>query len=73
MPKIALVVAPGGTVVAGPLSGEKGYVLCDVDLDSVITARSPLNITGHYARPNRFTLDLNKEPQQSFRVKGDYV
>ncbi|WP_375177511.1 carbon-nitrogen hydrolase family protein [Marinobacter mobilis] len=69
-PGDSLIVAPGGSVVAGPLSGEKGYVLYDIDLEQVTTARRALDVTGHYSRPDVFTLEVNKVRQQSLKVTG---
>lgn len=70
-PGDSLVVAPGGQVVAGPLSAEMGYLLYDIDLAQVAPARRALDVSGHYSRPDVFTLEVNKARPQSLRVHGD--
>lgn len=55
----SVVVAPDGQIAAGPLSGERGILYCDVDLAKVGEARRTLDVTGHYSRPDVFTLHVN--------------
>ncbi|MCU1677225.1 MAG: Nitrilase/cyanide hydratase and apolipoprotein N-acyltransferase [Frankiales bacterium] len=45
------IVAPGGAVLAGPLTGEAGVVTATLDLDQIATGRRLFDSTGHYARP----------------------
>ncbi|MCJ8320934.1 MAG: carbon-nitrogen hydrolase family protein [Colwellia sp.] len=59
-PGDSVVIAPGGEIVAGPMSKEKGYLLADIDCDKAANARRALDVAGHYARPDIFTLTLNK-------------
>lgn len=58
----SVVVAPGGTIVAGPLRNELGILYADVDLERVGVARRSLDIVGHYSRPDIFRLHVNTEP-----------
>jgi len=53
------VVAPGGKLVAGPLSGELGILYADIDLALVTQARRSLDVAGHYARPDLFQFRVN--------------
>ena len=53
------IVAPGGKVVAGPLSGELGILYADLDLSLVAHARRSLDVAGHYARPDVFQFRVN--------------
>jgi nitrilase len=53
------VVAPGGRVVAGPLSAELGILYADMDLALIAQARRSLDVVGHYARPDLFQLRVN--------------
>lgn len=48
------IVSPLGEVLAGPLYGEEGLVVAEVDPADVVRARFDLDITGHYARPDVF-------------------
>jgi nitrilase len=46
------IVAPGGEVVAGPLTGEPGVLHATVDLDQIAASRRMFDPCGHYARPD---------------------
>ncbi len=63
-PGDSVVVAPGGSIVAGPLRSEYGILYADLDLDRVVTARRALDVTGHYSRPDLFQLHVNDKPQE---------
>jgi len=60
----SVVVAPGGRIVAGPLRQERGMLLADLDLERVGIARRSLDVAGHYARPDLFTLHVDRRPQR---------
>ncbi|PSL12520.1 nitrilase [Marinobacterium halophilum] len=62
-PGDSVVVAPGGEIVAGPLHQQKGCLLVDIELAQVGAARRVLDVAGHYARPDIFTLTVNRQPQ----------
>jgi len=57
------VIAPGGDIVAGPLHKEIGMISCEIDLEQVANAKRTLDIVGHYARPDIFTLQVNNDKQ----------
>ena len=50
------IVAPGGTVLQGPLVGEAGAVTAALDLDRIAAGRRAFDPTGHYSRPDVLTL-----------------
>jgi nitrilase len=56
------IVAPGGRIIAGPLSAELGVLYADIDLAQVTHARRSLDVVGHYARPDVFQLRVNTAP-----------
>lgn len=56
----AVVVAPTGNVVAGPLSREKGILFAEIDPVQSAHARRSLDVTGHYARPDIFSLSIDR-------------
>jgi nitrilase len=58
-PGDSVVVAPGGTIVAGPLHEVHDILYAEVDLARVGTARRSLDVVGHYARPDLFQLRVN--------------
>ncbi len=57
------IVAPGGAIVAGPLIGEEGVVVAELDLASVRRAKRQLDVVGHYARADIFHLDVRPNPR----------
>jgi nitrilase len=56
----AVVIAPTGAVVAGPLTREKGILYADIDAEAARRARRSLDVCGHYARPDIFSLSVNR-------------
>ncbi len=69
-PGDSVVVAPGGDLVQGPLHKEKGYLICDIDVEKSTTAKRTLDVAGHYSRPDIFTLTVNRD-QQKITVFND--
>jgi nitrilase len=59
----SVIVSPLGEVLAGPLIGEEGVLLADIDLDDIARARFDLDVVGHYARPDIFTLKVDQSPR----------
>lgn len=48
------IVAPDGRYLAGPLYGEEGLLVADLDLGEVVRGRQLLDVVGHYSRPDVF-------------------
>lgn len=57
----AVIVEPSGKVLAGPLHREKGILYGDIDPAKAARARRSLDVTGHYARPDIFRLDVKRD------------
>ena len=62
-PGDSVVIAPGGKIQAGPLHQEQAILYADVDSSRVGAARRSLDVTGHYARPDIFSLHVMTEAQ----------
>ena len=62
-PGDSVVIAPGGKIAAGPMRKEAGILYCDIDLQKAAIAKRALDVTGHYSRPDIFTLHVNTKPQ----------
>jgi nitrilase len=60
----AVVVNPAGVVTAGPLHREKGILYAEIDIEAARRARRSLDVCGHYARPDIFSLSVNRKPLQ---------
>ena len=59
----SVIVGPLGEVLAGPLHGEEGVLVADIDLDEVVRARMDFDVTGHYARDDIFELSVAGQPE----------
>jgi len=69
-PGDSVVIAPGGSIVAGPLRNEQGILYAEVDSSQVAQARRTLDVVGHYARPDIFQLQVDTHPQMPVLFKG---
>jgi len=58
----AVVVSPAGAIIAGPLTREKGILYAEVDAEAARRARRSLDVSGHYGRPDIFSLSVNRRP-----------
>ncbi|MEY2882685.1 MAG: hypothetical protein RL490_409 [Pseudomonadota bacterium] len=54
------IISPYGELLAGPLCGEAGLLVAEVDRDEIVRARFDLDATGHYARPDVFRLTVDE-------------
>jgi len=59
----SVVIAPGGAIVAGPVRNEQAILYAEVDRMQVAPARRSLDVVGHYARPDIFTLHVDSRRQ----------
>jgi nitrilase len=66
----SVVIAPGGKIVAGPLRKDVGILYADIDTAAVGAARRNLDVVGHYARPDVFTLHVNDRVQRPAEFGG---
>lgn len=66
------IIDPRGEIVAGPLHGEEGILIAELDLAQVRAAKAIVDNAGHYARPDVFELRVSgrvvfgvgREPQR---------
>jgi nitrilase len=59
-PGDAAIVQPSGKVLAGPLHKEKGILFAEIDVEAARNSRKALDVTGHYARPDVFKLEVDR-------------
>lgn len=62
-PGDSVVIAPGGEIVAGPLRKQAGILFHDIDPGVTARAKRTLDVAGHYARPDVFSLHINRNEQ----------
>jgi nitrilase len=67
------IVSPLGEVLAGPLRGTDGVLVADLDLDELPRAKFDLDTTGHYARPDVFTLTVDATSRAPVRTEGALI
>ena len=61
----SMIVGPLGDVLAEPLIGAEGMVTAEVDTALLARARYDFDVTGHYARPDVFTLSVDESPRSA--------
>lgn len=63
-PGDAVVFKPFGGKVAGPMRKKKGLLTAEIDVSAAAPSRRKFDATGHYARPDVFTLHVNRARQK---------
>ena len=61
----SVIISPMGEILAEPLYGREGLVSADIDLGAIIEARYDLDVAGHYARPDIFSLHVDEQPKHN--------
>jgi hypothetical protein len=56
-----VIVAPNGTIVAGPLNKKHGILYAECDPGQAASAHRTLDVAGHYSRPDVFRLEVRRE------------
>lgn len=64
------IIDPLGEYLAGPLYGEEGILIADLDMRRIAEAKFDFDPVGHYARPDVLRLYVNETPQPSFIYRG---
>jgi nitrilase len=59
----SVVIAPGGERLAGPLHECQAILYAEIDPAQAASARRTFDVAGHYARPDIFTLRVNRQKQ----------
>jgi len=59
----SVIVGPLGEVLAGPLFGEEGILMAEIDLDEVVRSRMDFNVIGHYSRDDIFEFGVRGQPE----------
>ena len=58
-----VLVAPDGSVLAGPVREREETLIADLDLRTIATARRHMDPVGHYHRPDIFRLCVDTSPR----------
>jgi nitrilase len=65
------IVRAGGRIVAGPLTGEEGILVADLDRRALVTGKHHFDAVGHYARPDVFRLSVDRRPKTAVEFVTD--
>jgi len=60
----SVIVAPSGEIVAGPLRGEHGVLIAEIDPAEARSQHYTLDVAGHYGRPDVFSLRVDRAPRR---------
>ncbi len=61
----SMIVGPLGDVLAGPMERQTGLLTAEIDLAELIRARYDLDVVGHYARPDVFSLHVDERARST--------
>jgi nitrilase len=65
------IVDPFGRVLAGPARDGEAVLIADLDLDEIDRAVLDLDVVGHYARPDIFTLVVDRAERSAVVSRAD--
>lgn len=69
----SVIVNPLGEIIAGPIYDREAILTADIDLDDVIRGKYDLDVAGHYARPDIFSLQVNNACQNPVSVSAPEI
>lgn len=58
------IVSPLGKVLAAPVFGKEAVLTAELDKAEITRGKYDMDVVGHYARPDIFTLSVNDTPQK---------
>lgn len=61
----SVIVGPLGEIIAGPVYDEKTILMADLDRDTLVKSKLDFDPVGHYARPDVFSLQVDREEKQA--------
>jgi len=67
----SVIVSPLGEVLAGPVYGQEAVLTADIDLADTVRGKYDLDVAGHYARPDVFSLHVDMRPKSSLVCTTD--
>ena len=63
----SVIVSPGGKIIAGPLHEKYGILYADIDPAEAGNFHRTLDVAGHYARPDIFSLTIDRSLRPPIR------
>ncbi|WP_279313758.1 carbon-nitrogen hydrolase family protein [Acetobacter sp. AN02] len=59
----SVIINPFGEIIAGPVHDREAIITADISQDDIIRAKYDLDVAGHYARPDVFSLHVCAAPR----------
>ncbi len=63
------IVGPLGSILAGPVYDQACLLTAEIDLAEILQGKFDLDVAGHSARPDLFTLHVDRSPRVPMRPK----
>jgi len=61
----SVIVGPLGEVLAGPVYDECAILVAELDRDMLTKSKLDFDPVGHYARPDVFSLQVDRQPKEA--------
>ncbi|MBQ4912863.1 carbon-nitrogen hydrolase family protein [Maribacter sp. MMG018] len=59
----SVIVSPMGKIIAGPLFGEAGALIAELDLEEINLSKLDFDVIGHYSRNDIFDFNVVHQPE----------
>jgi nitrilase len=66
----SVIVSPGGEVLAGPVYDREAILVAEIDVSERARYTYDFDPTGHYSRPDVFSLTVDERPKPSVRFES---
>ena len=63
----SVIVSPLGELLAGPIYGREAVIVAEIDSMDAIRGKYDLDVAGHYARPDVFTLTVDERARTAVK------
>lgn len=66
------IIAPDGTVLAGPDFEGENLLVADIDMNAIARGKFDFDVVGHYARPDIFSLFVNESATSAVSFQDEH-
>jgi len=64
----SVIISPMGQILAGPNFESECLLIAELDLNDVLRGKYDLDVTGHYSRPDIFSLYVNTSENKNVSI-----